>query len=1040
VNQFLGDGVMALFGAPVALEDAPRRAVLAALRIREALEALHGEVRSARGIDFRMRIGIHTGLVVVGRIGDDLRMDYTAVGDTTNLAARLQQVARPGAIVISETTRRLVAGFFELQDLGAVEVKGKSQPVHAFEVVRERPVSGRIDVFAESGLTSLVGRERELATLRGAFEAARSGHGQVAFLVGEAGIGKSRLLYEFRSQLSGEPHSWFEGRCASFGRTTAFQSLADGLRRSFGIEDRDDDAAALAKLENAEETLGGELRWTLPFLHHVLSLPVRDEAVAAMDAVTRRSETARALQARFLRAAEQQPMVLVIEDLHWIDPASEQILSFLAESVPTTRALLVFTHRPGYAHPFGDRSYHLRVALQSLSEDEMAAMAQCVLENATLPEVLRALIAQKAEGNPLFVEEVAKSLLEQGVLEVNEGRAALTRELDEISVPDSIHGVLMSRIDRLADEPKRAIQVASVIGREFALRLLERISEASAGLQPIINELRALELIYEKASHPELAFMFKHALTHDVAYESVLVQRRRALHRIVGAAIEELYRDRLAEHYEALAHHFSSGEDWERALLYHERASEKAVDAYANHSAIEHCRQALEIAERLGKGVSDDRRRALEERLAEAFYCVSDNRASGEAYLRAADLCSDGVRRARNLAEASNSFLWGHLYDETLQSAAAALTLARSHGSRAAEVTALVSLGLYAGAVEGRFREIVEQSKAVLHLSETCGDTGAQVRTLAQVALWTEMLGDFRRAVDLCERALTIGRATRVTQDVIIPQWCLGLSLCGLGQYGRALATFRGALDLSDRIGDRNIKARLLNTLGWCFAEFGCHAEASRFNQQATVLAREMVDLELVAGAPEIHANAAINLACNQIALGDADGAQELLEPIAADLGRPGDPWQRWRYSMHLIDAFARLALVRGEPEQAFELTGRELDAARRHLSAKIEARALELRARALVTMDRRNEADEALGAALQLARRIAYPPVVWRSLSLRAELARRSGEKGRAERHAREARGVVEKLSPSLPEPELQREFRGLGQQLAVDPLGAYR
>ncbi|MFV1979485.1 MAG: AAA family ATPase, partial [Myxococcota bacterium] len=508
--------------------------------------------------------------VVVGKIGDDLRMDYTAVGDTTNLAARLEQLAAPGGVVVSESTRRLSEGYFDFRALEPTTVKGKGTAIRAFEVLAKRTASGRIDVLTESGLTPFVGRDAESDALLAAFESARAGRGQLAFLVGEAGLGKSRLLYEFRRRLADVPHGWFEGRCASFAQTTPFYAVIDGIRRRAGIDDQDDDAAIAEKLDSQELDAGGGLEWTLPFMRHLLSLPSGDVDVDALDPMTRRSECSRALQARFLREARQQPLVLVIEDFHWIDAASEEFLAFLADSIAAASVLLVFTHRPGYEHPFGDRSFHVRIPLQALSHQAMRQMVQSVLESDELPTGLQQLIAGKAEGNPLFIEEVVRSLLEEEIVGVESGVPYLARDIEGINVPDRIQDVLMARIDRLPDGPKHAIQIASVIGREFALRLLERITEAGDQLSEIVGELRALELIYEKASHPELAYMFKHALTHDVAYESMLVQRRKTLHRVVGTAIEELYPDRIQEHYEALAHHFSESEDWERAFQYHE--------------------------------------------------------------------------------------------------------------------------------------------------------------------------------------------------------------------------------------------------------------------------------------------------------------------------------------------------------------------------------------------------------------------------------------------------------------------------------------
>ncbi len=1039
VNQFLGDGGMALFGAPVALEEGPRRAVMAALAIQRALAEMGETDRD--GAELRMRIGIHSGLVVVGRSGDDLRMDYTAVGDTTNLAARLQELAPPGEILISEATGRAVAGFFDLEDGGAREVRGKSEPVRVYRVLAERAVRSRIDAVADTGLTPLVGRERELAELRIAFEAAREGRGQVVFLVGEAGLGKSRLLYEFRNRLGDEPHTWFEGRCASYGSSTAFQSIVDGLRRTVGIEDRDDDAAALAKLEQSVARVGDDLAWTLPFLQKLLSLPVCDPAVEELDAMLRRSETIKALHALLLRLSLSRPLVLVIEDLHWIDAASEEFLEFLVDSIPAAHCCLVLTHRPGYAQPFGDRSYHVRVALRALTGSQMAAMAGALLDAEAVPAELRGLIADKAEGNPFFVEEVTKSLLEQGALRVEGGRVELTRGVAEISVPDSIQDVLMARIDRLDEQPKRAIQVASVIGREFALRLLERISEMGDSVGQVVGELRALELIYEKAAYPELAFMFKHALTHDVAYQSMLLQRRKALHRIVGLAIEELYRERLAEHYESLAHHFTLAEEWERALDYCEKAARKARDAYANHSAAEHYRRALAICEQLGDAVPDERRRVLAEALGQACTCTSDLPAAGEAFRRAADWSAEPALRARNLGWSGYTVLWAHDYDRAEATTAEALALATSVGSEAARAIALVTQGLQLGATRGLAAWAKSgHGEEVLRAAERSGDPEVGAVVFSQVGLWEEMQGDYRRAIELCERALASARSAGSPYFVIQARWSMGMAFSCLGEYGRGIAALQEALDLCNCIGDRAFKARLLNTLGWCYAELGAHQRASEYNRQATDLAGEMVELALVAGAPEIHANAAVNLAGNRIALGDIEAALELLEPLHAELDRPGDPWQRWRYALHIEDALARAELARGNAERALSLVTEELEGARKNISKKIEARALELRGRVFANMDRRDEAAQSLEAALEVARAIGYPPVVWRALSLRAELSRRAGKRRQGERQAGEARALVEKLAGSIPEVELQREFAALGERLVDDPLGAYR
>ncbi len=1036
VNQFTGDGVMALFGAPIALEDAPRRAVLAALALQRALEPLAAEVRERHGRDFRMRIGIHTGAVVVGRIGDDLRMDYTAVGDTTNLAARLQQSAEPGCVLISEATSQRVSGFFDLEALPPLRLKGKSEPVRAYRVAGERAVGDRVEAaVAGDGLTPLVGRGPDLDALGAAFEAARRGQGRAVFVVGEAGIGKSRLVYEFRERLRDEPHVWVEGRCASYARDTAFLPLIDAMRRAFGLEDRDDDTQAIAKIERAVQAFGDDLEWTLPFLRQLLSLPPGDPALVQMAAVTRRSETSRALHALFLAAVERRPLVFVVEDLHWIDPASEEFLGFLSDAIPAARALFVFTHRPGYRHPFGDRSYHVRLSLQPLSREETGLMAGSLLESRNIPDSLAQLIASKSDGNPLFVEEITKSLLDEGVLRRTADGVELARELADVSVPDSIHGVLMARIDRLADEPKRAIQVASVIGREFAVRLLDRITELGERTDAVVGELRALELIYQKTAHPELSFMFKHALTHDVAYDSVLLQRRKALHRIVGTAIEELYRDRLAEHYEALAHHFTRAEDWERALDYQELAARKAADAFANHSATEHCQRALDIAERIGAPA--ERRIELQQLLGRIAFLASDFGVGGQSLQRAADLDEPGDRAAMNRALASTGFLWAHDYERSGIASERALEEARKVGCLAAESTARSARSLLR-LVQGHLDdELFREALEAWDLAVRSGSAEAMVWSIS--ALNYKHVGDYRSAIDHAERMLEAARR-EPTLLPALPLWVQGLALGGLGEYARAVAIFREAIQVSERVGQTALKCRLLNSLGWLYAEFGAHERAARFNLESTQLAAEMVRQELVPGAPELYANAQINLAGNHLMLGDVPAAAADLAPIEEQLARPGDPWMRWRYSMHLQDARARIALARGDADGALALLDDELEGARRNRARKLEARALELRGRTLACEGEDAAAREALEAALEIAGAIEHPPVVWRALSLLAELERRRGRSQATRRYVSEARTLVDRVATRLPEGESPQQFRALGERLESDPLGAYR
>jgi DNA-binding NtrC family response regulator/tetratricopeptide (TPR) repeat protein len=989
----------AVFGVPRAVEQLPERAVRAALAIQRLLD----EARPAP----ELRLAVHVGTLQLDTASPDPAARLLPLGDTLALPERLVGHAGSGEILLSAAIARRVEDSLELVER-PLRIGG-GETLRAYAVTGQR---ARLATPGTAAQSRFVGREPELRVLAESFASAEAASGQVVFVVGEAGIGKSRLLAELRRRLGETPHLWIEGRCASYGSTTPLFPVVDGLRRWLGIDDRDDEASAGAKVERAVAGLGADLAWTLPYVRQVLSLR-GGETLHALDSASRRSESFRALKALLLRAAERQPVVLVVEDLHWIDPTSEELLAFIADAIPATRALLICSHRTGYRHPFGDRTYHVRVSLRALSAGEMADLTGSLLGGAAVPEAVRALIAEKAEGNPFFVEEVTRSLLEDGSLRRENGGVALARDLAEIAVPDTIQDVLIARLDRLADDARHAIQIASVIGREFALRLLERITET--GVHTQLDELRALELIYEKATHPELAYMFKHALTHDVAYESVLLERRRALHLTIGGAIEELYADRLAEFYETLAHHFGRAEAWERALHYHELAATKAADGYANRAVMAHCRQALAIADRLGTAVPDDRRQALAAQFGLAAFYVSDYRAAASAFERAAEWSIAPGPRAGHLCMAALSHMWHHAYEASTRANDRALTLGRAHGVAVVEALALSHQGFMAAVLEGDVEAEDRLTTEALRIAERVGDeaTLGMIRfNMAQLAEWR---GDYRRSIALSEQVIATGRRLRLAHLVVWPLWFLGKAYCCLGDYGRALAQLGEAHDVCDRIGDRSWKSRLLNTLGWVLAELGHPARARECNARASALAHEV-------GDPEIVANSEINLAGNALALGEVERALAHLGPIEAALERGGDPWMRWRYALHAHEILGRLALVRRDPAGALGRAETQLASARGHQVPKVEARALILRGEALLLLERGDEAAVALADAVATARRIGYPRAAWAALGLLAETKRRAGETGEAARLTAERDALVDAAARSLADAELRR------------------
>ena len=594
VNQFLGDGIMALFGAPIAHEDHAKRAAGAALGIQKRLGGL-GEELGRRGIRFQVRQGLNTGLVVVGSIGTDLRMDYTAVGDVTNVANRLMQVAEPEQIMISESTHRLVGDYFASADLGVRSLKGKDAPVRVWALQSGRVARTRIEVEEERGLTPFVGRAYELQTLLGCFEKARAGRGQVVFVVGEPGIGKSRLLLEMRRRLSPDV-TWVEGHAGPLSVSTAYHPLVDLLRRCLHVEETGSEDALRQRIEENVRALGEDLLPIVPYLLYLLSGSASAASALPADLKRRREGLFDAIRRFLARIAQPQPMVIVYEDVHWMDKATEEILLEINDIIATGRILQIFTHRSGYVHPFGDHTYHTRISLDALSDEDSIHMAEAMLATASLPGELERLIVDGADGNPFFVEEIVRSLCEQDVVRPGPHLQLRADRLDHIVVPDTVQDLITARIDRLTDTQKRVLQVAAVIGREFSSRLVARVADIGEGTDTALRELERLELLNEKGLFPEVVYVFRHSLTQEVTYNSLLLQRRRTLHQTIGEAIEDVYADRLPERSEVLAYHFSHSEEADKAIQYLVLSGDKAALSFANREARAFYEEAAALA------------------------------------------------------------------------------------------------------------------------------------------------------------------------------------------------------------------------------------------------------------------------------------------------------------------------------------------------------------------------------------------------------------------------------------------------------------
>ena len=594
VNQVMGDGIMALFGAPVAHEDHAVRACYAALRMQESVAQYAEGVLRSRGVPLQIRVGLNSGEVVVRAIGSDLHMDYTAVGQTTHLAHRMEQQAVPGTVLMTPETKRLVEGYVNVVSLGPVQVKGLAEPVETFHLLGAELSTTRLQVARARGLSRFVGRQREIDGLTAALRAATAGRGQIMALIGEPGVGKSRLVWEFtRSAATG---GWLvlESRSVSYGRATAYGPVRDLLKRFFAIDDRDDASARREKVRVKLSSLDGSLEETVPPMLTVLDALPEDSPFLLLDPPHRKQRILDAIKRLMVRQSQVQPLLLVFEDLHWIDSETQAVLDTLVESLPTVRILLLVNYRPEYSHGWGSRSYYSQLRVDPLAPESADELLHALLGSGPDLGALSQLLIERTEGNPFFLEESIRTLAETHVLVGEPGVYRLAKPLEAIQIPATVQAVLAARIDRLPEDKKLLLQNAAVIGKDVPFDLLTAV----VGLPPAeihsgLAYLQGGEFVYETSLFPEHEYTFKHALTHEVTYAGLLQERRRTLHAQIVEAMERLPAGRVAQQIERLAEHAFRGEVWDKAVGYLRRAGLKASGQSAHRQAVRFFEQAL---------------------------------------------------------------------------------------------------------------------------------------------------------------------------------------------------------------------------------------------------------------------------------------------------------------------------------------------------------------------------------------------------------------------------------------------------------------
>jgi class 3 adenylate cyclase/tetratricopeptide (TPR) repeat protein len=908
VNQVLGDGIMALFGAPVAHEDHAVRACYAALAMQTALRRYAEDVRRSHGLEMQARVGLNSGEVVVRAIGNDLHMDYSAVGQTTHLAARMEQLATPGSIRLTAATLRLVEGLVQVNALGQFPVRGLTGPIEVFELVGASAIRGRLQASAARGLTRFVGRQQELLALQQVLEQAGAGHGQMVALVGEAGVGKSRLAYEFVHSHHSQGWSVLESASVSYGKATPYFPVIDLLRRYCHIEDHDDTRTIRAKLTGQVWTLDPALQDTLPALLSLLDALPDDSPFLTLDPPQRRQRTLDALKRLLLRESQEQALLLVFEDLHWIDSETQALLNSLVESLPTARLLLLVNYRPEYQHGWGSKTYYTQLRLDPLPPVSAEEFLQALLRDDSSLTPLKRQLIERTEGNPFFLEESVRTLVETGVLVGEHGAYRLAQALPTVQVPATVQAVLAARIDRLPPEDKRLLQTAAVIGTEVPLPLLQAIAELPEdAVQRGLTHLQAVEFLYEARLFPEHEYTFRHALTHEVAYGGLLQERRRVLHAHIVETLEKIVGDRVVEEVEHLAHHALRGEVWAKALAYCRQAGEKAMARSAYREAVGYFEQALSAFAHLPEQ-RDTREQALDLRLAlrNALFPSGDF-GNILAVLREAEALAATLDDPRRLVQVS-CFLSTHFnfrgaYDQALATAQRALALAQASG----EVVLHALANQYLGRVyqaQGDYRRAIDclgQTRVALEGVRRHERLGLPflpaVFSRAFLAVCHAELGMFAEGRGFGDEGLQTAEAVDHPASLMFASWGMGLLALRQGDLRRALPRLERAMGLCQ---DADLPVNfpvVAPALGAAYTLGGRAADAVPLLTQALeqAIATEMVGFQALCRLPLGEA---------QVLAGRLEEAHGLAVSALA-LARAHQERGNEAYALHLLGAIA---------------------------------------------------------------------------------------------------------------------------------------
>ena len=806
VDKFIGDCIMAVFGAPIALEDDAERALHAALSMRNRIELFNQRRSDKIKEPLALHIGINSGTVIAGNVGNDLRMSYTVMGDTVNVASRLEGAAVRGQIFVSHSTYRLAAGAFRFRPLEPIQVKGKREPLKAYELLEARIQPEKIRGL--EGLASpFIGRERESEAIKNALAETRAGKSAVVLVYGDAGVGKSRLLREIRAGKADEI-TWLEGRCFSSTQTLSYAPILDLLRRHIGIADEQHTDEQQRVLREHVATNFADEPEVYAVLARLLSLPLietEEDLIKQIVGTEFRTRLFQIIERELFILSAHQPVAVLIEDLHWADQSSLDLLNHILPLTKKARLTVVCAIRSRQEpaaiwermNPILDdlREQVVEVSLQPLSTDASRTLIAQLLGGFSLPEALTADIVDKSDGNPFFLEEVLRSLIEGGTLAAEGSTWRVTAPAAPSAVPDTIQGVLLSRIDRLAEELKVLLQKASVIGRVFFYRVLKVLAAEGTALDGQLTSLQDSDLLHERARLPEIEYVFKHALTQEVAYQTLLGPQRRALHQKVGEALELLFHDRLEEFAGLIAYHYFSAESWEKALPHLIQCSNATTQLCLFPEVRGHCRRALECLRHL-----DETRERREQKVDVIFQLID------------ASLTSEAPEKnLRLLAEA----------EVAAQSLQDPLRLAR--------VQLLIGRAHYGG---GNLREAIDYFQRVLSLAPGLGDPVLLATPGCVLGVTFAVQGRFRESIHLLDQTIPLLEAAKDNHETLLAYSYRGCALTCLGRFAEALSDMNKALEGARSANDRNGMAMAHCALAFSRLVAGEYAESMENSRQ----------------------------------------------------------------------------------------------------------------------------------------------------------------------------------------------------------------